>query len=388
MKLATNDTIAILQKFNVADTDARSREIDQLKVSHPTDHTTLASFRFHKQLYYLLVDITAEDDTNYLKTYIDEIAPGNNGEFMTNPNEESLASFAVPFKGKEAYLFKVAATKKRLDVYLSELYPETSRSTWQKYIKAGYVSVDEEGVTSSKQDVSGANNVAVAIPDATDYSNQDLPIVYIDDDIIVINKPVGVLTHAKGALSDEFTVADFFKRYTTYGLETNRPGIVHRLDRDTSGIMVGARTPEVATLLQKQFADRKVKKTYLAILEGILKEKEATIDLPIGRNPSLPSTFRVDPKGKSAITRYRVLNESNGKTLIQLMPQTGRTHQLRVHMNYLHAPILGDRVYGKQSNRRLYLHAHQLELTMPSGERKVFLAPTPSSFKQLFPDVS
>jgi len=355
-------------------------------VTHPTDYTSVASFRFHKQLYYIIVDITAEDDTNYLQGYINAITSDTKGEFAPNPSEEPLTSFAVPFKGKEAYVFKVATTKKRLDVYLSELYPETSRSTWQKHIKAGHVSIDGDIAASAKQDVSGANNVAVSIPDATDHTGQELPIIYIDDAIIVVNKPIGVLTHAKGALSDEFTVADFFKRYTTYGLGTNRPGIIHRLDRDTSGIIIGARTPEAASLLQKQFADRKAKKTYIAIVDGMLKEKEATINLPIGRNPSLPSTFRVDPKGKSAVTKYKVLAEQDGKSLVRLSPQTGRTHQLRVHMNYLHTPIRGDRVYGKQSDR-LYLHAHQLEVTTPLGERMTFTAPIPQEFKALFPGV-
>lgn len=374
----------ILQKFNLADIDARSREIDQLRVTYPTDYTTVASFRFHKQLYYIIIDTTAEDDTNYLLGYINAIISNTKGEFALNPSEDSLTSFAVPFKGKEAYIFKVATTKKRLDVYLSELYPETSRSTWQKHIKAGHITIDGEIATSAKQDVSSANNIAASIPDAADHTDQELPIVYIDDAIVVVNKPIGVLTHAKGALSDEFTVADFFKRYTTYGLETNRPGIIHRLDRDTSGIIIGARTPEVASLLQKQFADRKAKKTYIAIVDGMLKEKEAIINLPIGRNPSLPSTFRVDPKGKSAVTKYKVLAEQDGKSLVQLSPQTGRTHQLRVHMNYLNTPIHGDRVYGKQSNR-LYLHAYQLEITMPSGERMTFTAPIPQEFRTLFP---
>jgi 23S rRNA pseudouridine1911/1915/1917 synthase len=384
VKITTSDTIVILQKFNLADIDARSREIDQLRVTYPTDYTTVASFRFHKQLYYIIIDTTAEDDTNYLLGYINAIISNTKGEFALNPSEDSLTSFAVPFKGKEAYIFKVATTKKRLDVYLSELYPETSRSTWQKHIKAGHITIDGEIATSAKQDVSSANNIAASIPDAADHTDQELPIVYIDDAIVVVNKPIGVLTHAKGALSDEFTVADFFKRYTTYGLETNRPGIIHRLDRDTSGIIIGARTPEVASLLQKQFADRKAKKTYIAIVDGMLKEKEAIINLPIGRNPSLPSTFRVDPKGKSAVTKYKVLAEQDGKSLVQLSPQTGRTHQLRVHMNYLNTPIHGDRVYGKQSNR-LYLHAYQLEITMPSGERMTFTAPIPQEFRTLFP---
>ena len=208
-------------------------------------------------------------------------------------------------------------------------------------------------------------------------------IIYLDDNVVVVNKPVGVLTHSKGALNDEFTVADFFRRYTTVGLDTNRPGIVHRLDRDTSGVIIGARNPEAAHLLQKQFADRKTKKTYIAVIDGHLKEQAAKIDLPIGRNPSAPSTFRVDARGKQATTEYKVLAANDTNSLVELKPATGRTHQLRVHMAYLNTPITGDRVYGKEADR-LYLHALRLEITIPTSDRRVFEAPLPAEFTSKF----
>src|SRR5690606_10034226 len=148
-------------------------------------------------------------------------------------------------------LFTVTSDKKRLDVLLAEQYPHLSRSTWQKHVKAGHVSVNGTVQTSPKHEVTDADAIAANTPDATDFSGHELPILYLDDNVIVVNKPAGVLTHAKGALNDEFTVAEFFRRYTTFGLETNRPGIVHRLDRDTSGVMIGARNPETAALLQK-----------------------------------------------------------------------------------------------------------------------------------------
>ena len=149
--------------------------------------------------------------------------------------------------------------------------------------------------------------------------------------------------------------------------------------------MIGARNPETATLLQKQFADRKTKKTYVAVVDGIPKQMNAKIDLPIGRNPSAPSTFRVDAKGKSAITNYDVLDTTEKLSLVELRPYTGRTHQLRVHMSYLGTPIHGDRVYGKPADR-LYLHAKELEVTIPTSERKTFTAPVPKEFLDLFPD--
>lgn len=268
----------------------------------------------------------------------------------------------------------------RLDIALASLNPETSRSVWQKHIKAGHVSVNGVVVESAKSEVTPEDSIEINLPEATDFSSHKLPIIYLDDNVIVIDKPIGVLSHSKGSLNEEFTVADFFRRYTEHKLDTNRPGIIHRLDRDTSGVMIGARNDETARLLQKQFSSRKVKKTYLAIVDGHLKNPSARLELPIERNPAAPSTFRVGAGGKSAITEYDVLEEGAATSLIELRPLTGRTHQLRVHMAYLGAPIRGDRVYGRVSDR-LYLHAHKLEITIPTSDRKVFVSPLPDSFE-------
>ena len=151
-------------------------------------------------------------------------------------------------------------------------------------------------------------------------------------------------------------------------------------------MLIIAKHPEAAAHLQRQFAQRTTKKTYLAVTDGVPKLAAAKIDLPIGRNPSAPSTFRVDPNGKPAQTTYRVLASTDAQALIELKPTTGRTHQLRVHMAHLNTPILGDRVYGKPNASRLMLHAHKLEITLPSGERKTFEAAIPSIFTELFPD--
>ena len=248
----------------------------------------------------------------------------------------------------------------------------------------GAVTVNGEVVTTNKFEVSEVDDIALTPPKRLDTSTQELPIVYIDDNVIVVNKPVGVLTHSKGALNDEFTVADFFRRYTTNALESSRPGIVHRLDRDTSGIIIGARNDETALLLKKQFGDRTVKKEYMAVVDGAPKLDEALIDLPIGRNPSAPSTFKVDVKGKPAITNYKVVASNGDKSLVELKPKTGRTHQLRVHMQYINAPIAGDRVYGDVTSApRMCLHAQSLEITIPTSQRKTFTAPVPKEFKEL-----
>lgn len=270
----------------------------------------------------------------------------------------------------------------RLDAYLAQYWPEYSRSTWQKYIDAGYVLVNGEVEKSSKRLLGEDDEVTTNVPDAPTHDDQTLPVIYQDDNVMVINKPMGVLTHSKGALNDEFTVADFFSRYSTYHADTNRPGIIHRLDRDTSGVLIGALNDDAAKLLQRQFSDRKAKKTYMAVVDGIPKQPEALIDLPIGRNPKSPSQFRVDPNGKSAQTVYKVLASNDKYSLVELKPLTGRTHQLRVHMAHLGTPIHGDRVYGKQADR-LYLHAAELEITIPGGVRKTFTTPVPPEFAAL-----
>lgn len=267
----------------------------------------------------------------------------------------------------------------RLDAYLAQYWPETSRSTWAKHVKAGHVSVNGKVETSTKRLLGEDDEVTTNVPDAPTHDEQTLPVVYQDENVIVVNKPVGVLSHSKGALNEEFTVADFFKRFSSYHADTNRPGIVHRLDRDTSGVMIGALNDETAKLLQRQFSTRKTKKTYIAVVDGTPKEPQAMIDMPIGRNPKEPSKFRVDPNGKTAQTLYRVMATNGKYSLMELQPLTGRTHQLRVHMAHIGTPIHGDKVYGKESDR-LYLHAAVLEITTSKGKRQQFVADVPPEF--------
>jgi len=383
VKVIARDILDILRRFELADFSNVPRNIENIKTTNPGPTNTLVGFRFNKQQYCILFDETADDDFDYVNQQVNITTPNTTGQLLTNPRDPSTT--AMPYQGKSCYLFAVTSEKRRLDIELASRYSETSRSTWQKHIKAGHVTVNGAVAISTKADVTAVDTIAINLPQAIDFSEHSLPIIYIDDNVIVINKPVGVLSHSKGALNDEFTVADFFGRYSAYNHATNRPGIVHRLDRDTSGIMIGARNDEAATMLQKQFADRKTKKTYYAVTDGIPKLETANIDLPIGRNPSAPSTFRVDASGKSAITRYEVVAINGSHALVKLQPKTGRTHQLRVHMSYINAPIMGDRVYGKAGDR-LYLHATSLEITIPGSERKIFEASLPAEFTNLFPD--
>lgn len=384
-KVSSRDILGILRRFELANDDNVPRNIENVKIVNPTPINTLVSFIFNRQQLFILFDDSAEDDVDYITNQIKSAKSTLKGELIKNPRDNDK-TYEMPFKGKGCYLFIVISDKKRLDSELANRYPENSRSTWQKYIKSGYVTVNGEVVLSSKSDVADTDKIAINLPNKADYSDNKLPIIYIDDNVIVINKPIGILSHAKGVLNDEFTVADFFRNYSTYNIDTNRPGIVHRLDRDTSGVMIGARNAETATLLQKQFADRKTKKTYIAIVDGVPKLDKANIDLPIGRNPSAPSTFRVDIKGKNAITKYEIIDSNAKYSLLKLQPQTGRTHQLRVHLKYINTPIHGDKVYGKKADR-LYLHAYSLEITIPNGNRQTFSAPLPEDFKTIFPEI-
>lgn len=386
VKVSSRDILDILRRFDVADKENLPRQVEMIKISHPSPINTLASFRFLKTQFYILFDNTAEDDKYYVISQIKTAQPNPEGELVSNPMD-TAETYALPYKGKECYLFESTSKKRRLDIELAEKYPEISRSVWQKHIKSGYVYVNDKVVTITKYEIGDNDSISVKLPNAKDYSDVELPIIYLDSNVIVINKPNGVLTHSKGSICDEFTAADFFSRYSDYNKDTNRPGIVHRLDRDTSGVLIGARNSETATMLQKQFSDRKTKKVYYAIVDGIPKLEKANIDVPIGRNPAKPSTFRVDGNGKPAQTKYEVITSNRGKSLIKLQPMTGRTHQLRVHMQYINTPITGDRVYGKPG-KRLYLHAYSLEITIPDGNRQVFKAPLPQDLLELFPGVS
>lgn len=272
----------------------------------------------------------------------------------------------------------------RLDSYVAQYWPEYSRSQWQRYIEAGYVWVNGEPELSAKKMLGEDDEVTIHLPEKKNFDDHTLPILYEDANVLVVNKPAGILTHAKGEVSEEFSVAEFVRPKTTDGVDGNRPGIVHRLDRDTSGVIITAKNPETKRFLQKQFQDRKAKKTYLAIVRGVPKLTEARIDLPIERNPKNPATFRVGASGKSAETFYQLIGSNAPFSAIRLKPTTGRTHQLRVHLAHIGTPIAGDVWYGggKSPIGRLCLHAESLEITIPGGIRKTFQADPPEDFKQ------
>lgn len=270
--------------------------------------------------------------------------------------------------------------KTRLDLLLVQKYQSYNRSSLQKFITSGFVKVD--GKVVKKPNAKFVANVKLELNISTGIKNANLvpETIYEDDHVLVLNKPAGLLSIAKGEYCPEKTLED-------YGL------IVHRLDRATSGVVILAKNPETQTFLRKQFQNRTTSKTYYAIVIGHPKLAEANIDLPIARDLKSPTTFRVDGNGKPAETYYKVLKQSAQFSLLELKPKTGRTHQLRVHLKYLGTPILGDTVYGgvfknllpmPHLSPRLYLHAYSLEITLPGGVRQTFIAPLPADFNQLF----
>lgn len=261
--------------------------------------------------------------------------------------------------------------KKRLDVILTEIYKSYNRSTLQKFIEKGFVKVDGETVLKPSAKFEDGVYIELVVPE--ELKNTDLipKVVYEDENVLVVNKPEGLLSEFKGEYCPEVTLAH-------YGL------IVHRLDRDTSGVIILAKNENAQSMLRRQFQDRKTHKTYYAVVSGRPKLDEARIDLPLIRNKKRPTTFLVDANGKPAETFYKVLKTDGKHSLVELRPTTGRTHQLRVHMKYLGNPIVGDPVYGEEKADRLYLHAGALEITLPGGARETFEVKTPASFMNFF----
>ena len=272
----------------------------------------------------------------------------------------------------------------RLDQKVIELLPSLSRSFAERLVEEGKVTVNNEVVQKPGHKLRTGDTVTVNydIRELDQIPDIALPVLYEDNDVMVINKSVGILTHSKGAFNPEATVATFLRKHTS-GMAGERAGIVHRLDRATSGVIICAKNQQALSFLQKQFAQRKVKKTYIAVVMGHMPHDHAIIDMPIERNPKKPQTFRTGLHGKAAMTEYNVLEAGKQYTLLELKPQTGRTHQLRVHLAELGHPILGDSLYGGAPAERLFLHAAKLELTLPSRERKTFSVVTPRQFRAM-----
>lgn len=279
----------------------------------------------------------------------------------------------------------------RLDRFLAAALPELSRARVQALARAGAVQLDGLVVAKPGATVRAGQTLTVHIPPVVPpdkIAAEDLPlmILYEDTDLAVINKPAGMVTHP-GAGNHSGTLVNALlhhcRDWSGIGGQ-ERPGIVHRLDKETSGCLVVAKHDRAHRALARQFAGRTVEKIYLAIIRGVPKHQQGVMDAPIGRHPvrRKQMTVRGGIGARSAITAYRVLLAEKDKALVECRPQTGRTHQIRAHLKHLGHPILGDPVYGQRAGfPRHLLHAWRLAFDHPATtKRMTFTAPVPEDF--------
>ena len=288
----------------------------------------------------------------------------------------------------------------RADICLCEHMEGTTRSAVKKLFESGYVFINSRAAKPSQPVLEG-DEIFCTVPDPVEVSvrPEDIPldIVYEDDDIAVINKQQGLTVHVGNGNPDGTLVNALLfhlKNLSGVGGEL-RPGIVHRIDKNTSGLMVVAKNDTAHVNLAKQIEQKTCSRQYLALLEGNLKEDEGNVTTYIGRSPSDRVKMAVVPagKGKIAITDYKVEQRSSGYTLCRFILHTGRTHQIRVHAKYLGHPVVGDDVYGIKKQRfnlnGQLLHACRLELTHPkTGGRMAFTAPLPDYFLNVLKKLS
>lgn len=267
----------------------------------------------------------------------------------------------------------------RLDVVLARLSGMT-RSQVQRHLKEGRFTAENQLLSARTSAPAGLSIRLLPQVKMADQSIPNIPVVYQDKDVLVIDKPAGLTVHATESGRTQPTLAPFARQHGVTDSDPERPGIVHRLDKDTSGLMVLAKTPEAKAFLQQQFRNREVGKTYIALVQGRPTHEEASIKLPIGRDRREPVKRAVVPGAREALTHYRVLEELPGASLLEVQLHTGRTHQIRVHFSHTGHPVMGDALYGKnrvKGLKRQFLHASGLRITLPNGQRKSFQSPLP-----------
>ncbi|MDR0979745.1 MAG: RluA family pseudouridine synthase [Candidatus Nomurabacteria bacterium] len=383
MKWSKKQAIDLLWKFG----ELKEQIVDDENLTGLRQAGDITEFRFEfergKPVTYWAVDLsqdTSADAEKSAKDQVQKLAPNARLQFIKLDEE----------RGKTLALVRTFP-RSRLDILVAERFSLT-RAAAKGKIEAGLVRVAGETVEKPSREYDNDIEITL-IPERKPASTLDLPILYQDEDVIVIDKPSGILSHSKGEQNDEETVATWLAAQAGDAVPEqinlpspmgDRRGIVHRLDRGTSGVMILAKNPVAEKFLQKQFAERKAKKTYLAIVEGEPKQAEVLLDLPIARNFRRPTTFLVSANGKPAQTQLRLLKVAPMKaySLLELKPRTGRTHQLRVHLAYLNHPILGDTTYGGRKAPRIMLHASELEITLPNSERRTFKSKTPAEFNK------
>lgn len=287
------------------------------------------------------------------------------------------------------FVVEQAAAGKRLDVYLSESMEDVSRSRIKELIDKGLITMGDKPVKAGYS-VREGNAVEVVLPDVAelDLTPEDIPIdvVYEDEYLAVVNKAQGMVVHpAQGSESGTLVNALLFRLNSLSGINgVARPGIVHRLDKDTSGLLVVAKTDEAHRGLAAQIAAKTANRRYVAIVDGNIKEDAGTIDAPVGRNPRDRKLMAVVEGGRNATTDFAVLERFGKYTLVEFILRTGRTHQIRVHCKYIKHPVAGDVAYSGSNEFKVngqLLHAYKLSFTHPvTGEAKSFFAPPPETF--------
>ena len=300
----------------------------------------------------------------------------------------------------ESFTVEVSLPDGRLDAYLTERFPAVSRGTIQRLIGEGHIRVNGRGTKPAHHPKTGEEiTVHWPEPRPAEAQPEEMPldVLFEDDDLLVLNKPPGVVVHPSAG-HEEHTLVNALLHHCTGRLSgiggVVRPGIVHRLDKETSGCLVVAKNDAAHLALAEQFAGRTMEKIYHAIVCGEVANEAGEIHASVARHPSHRKRMAVtDGRGREAWTSYRVLERLRSATLMEATLHTGRTHQIRVHFQHLGFPVAGDLVYGKRPNARLteltaytaprqMLHARRLGFTHPgTGKKVVFEAPWPEDFK-------
>ncbi len=310
-------------------------------------------------------------------------------------NFKGNRAIGILYYMKKKHIVTEAEKNKRVDKLLSSLDDSLSRNSWQRQITQGNVKVNSSQVKPSYKVTPGEKIKIDTVEDLQIHKlkpqNLPLDVVYEDNQIIGINKKSSTVVHPGPGNWDGTLANALIYHYENLPRPTNhlRPGIVHRLDKETSGIVVVARTEKAFYTISNQFRNREINKEYLALVEGHFTEKEGLIKAPIGRNNKIPTRMAVKLNGKDSETEFSVLKEFQNSTLLKICPKTGRTHQIRVHMDYIEHPVLGDSSYGGPSCQRMMLHALNITLTHPKrGQKLTLTAPTPHTFNQVLANIS
>lgn len=286
------------------------------------------------------------------------------------------------------------STSTRLDLFLSKKYNQYSRSQWSEQISNYKIKVNGKVVKPSTK-INNHDVITGGLPVAISSNKLTAPditpdIIFKNKDVIVINKPAGLLSHALSNKNAD-SVAGAFKSEVDDD-DPLRSGIVHRLDKQTSGIMILARNPTTKKFLQEQFKARKVKKTYIALVHGHLQNDAARLELPITRSSNNPQKMIISKQGKPAISEYHTIKKYKDYTLISIKIMTGRTHQIRVQMAYIGNPVAGDMLYSNKKSlkgiNRQFLHSSELTIELPSGTIKTFRAPLPDDLEDILKELA